>query len=279
MYSCKIDFDTGNVYLGDTVLDAWTDECFVKRIFPDFEHTHDFTGAATYAADIAMTIDDCHFNRMLIQFHKKRMELPPVIQDIYFFLDERPDWANNKLFRMTQAHTSGPDVRPGSTYRVTKPMVDILASDAFGGRQAHLRLRYNNATYSHNRTLNELMQKHATCRAGVVRLNDVPLVPGLKLGTQTRMRMMRQQHYLSSDFIDTPIEGQVEINTDKNGVITEILFRCHQFQSGSFRNNAAWLTLHYGSTDGDLVVQTAHGRAIFSPRAVGIKITFIPEGN
>ena len=277
MLKCRIDFETGAVFLRGTVLDQWTDEVFLKRVFPEFEHTHDFSGAATYAADIAMTIDDCHFNRIMIHCHKKRMELPPVIQEIYFFLDERPDWANNKLFRMTQAHTNGPDVRPGSTYRVSKPLVDILASDAFGGRQAHLRLRYNNAEYSYNRKLNTLMQKSATCRAGVVRLNGVPLVPGLKLGTQTTMRMMRQQHYLSSDFVDTPIEGQAEINTDKNGVITEILFRCHQFQSGSFRSNAEWLTLHYGSTNGDLVVRTEHGRAIFSPRAIGVKITFITE--
>ena len=277
MLSCKIDFNAGTVFLGGTVLDQWTDEVFLKRVFPEFEHTHDFSGAAVYAGDIAMTIDDCHFNRIMIHCHKKRLNLPPVIQEIYFFLDKRPDWADNKLFRMTQAHTDGPAVRPGSTYRVTTPIVDILASDAFGGRQAHLRFRYNNANYSYNRTLTPAQLEYASMRAGVIRLNGKTITPGTFLGVKMLMNMTRQKHWLASDFSQDALEGSAEINTDNNNKIREILFRCHQFERGSYSGNAKWLKLHFGSTDDDLIVHTSNGRVVFSPRAIGIKITFHPE--
>jgi hypothetical protein len=91
------------------------------------------------------------------------------------------------------------------------------------------------------------------------------------------MNMTRQKHWLASDFSQDALEGSAEINTDNDNRIREILFRCHQFELGSYSGNAKWLKLHFGSTDDDLIVHTSNGRVVFSPRAIGIKITFYPE--
>ena len=275
MLSCRIDFNAGTVFLGGTVLDQWTDETFLKRVFPEFEHTHDFSGAAVYSGDIAMTIDDCHFNRIMIHCHKKRLNLPPVIQEIYFFLDKRPNWADNKLFRMTQAHTDGPAVRPGSTYRVTTPIVDILASDAFGGRDAHLRFRYNNAEYSYNRKITPEQMKVATIRSGYIKLNGQVFGPGV-ISVPNRQGSMKNVTW-ESNFVMNNLHGDVEMDFSNDGTLHEIRFRTKFMWTEDSRSHAEWIAQHLGAINSDLIVHTAHGRVSFSPRAAGIKITYFPE--
>ena len=287
MQSCRIDFDSGRVYLGYTCLDQWTDEAFLKRVFSDFTHTHDFTGAAIYDGEIAMTLDDCHFNRIQIVCHKKRNNLPPVIQEIYFFLDARPDWADNKLFKMVQAHTNGPAVRPGSTYRITNPSVDILASDAFGGRDAHVRFRYNNAEYSYNRTVPAAQKHNLSMRAGVLHLDGGVIAPGMSilqcaqsmkrgLSRNTSRASIRVENVmLHSNFSSDSLTGDVEMYFNEKSEIKELLFRSNEFQYGT-RRLIDWLRWHLGSTDSDLIVQTPEYTVRFSARAVGIKVTYSP---
>ncbi len=287
MQSCKIDFASGHVYIGYTCLDQWTDEAFLKRVFSDFTHTHDFTGAAIYDGEIAMTLDDCHFNRIQIVCHKKRGNLPPVIQEVYFFLDVRPDWADNKLFKMVQAHTNVPAVRPGSTYRITHPNVDILASDAFGGRDAHIRFRYNNSEYSYNRTIPAAQRKYVGMRSGALHLDNGVIVPGMSilqcaqalrsgLARNTSRGTIRVEDVtLHSDFSSDVLKGDVELYFNDKSEIKELLFRSNEFQYGT-RRLIDWLRWHLGSTDSDLVVQTPEYSVRFSARAVGIKITYSP---
>ncbi|MBQ8806644.1 MAG: hypothetical protein IJZ68_09400 [Bacteroidaceae bacterium] len=287
MQSCRIDFTSGHVYLGYTVLDQWTDELFLKRVFPDFVHTHDFTGAAIYDGTIAMTMDDCHFNRIQIVCHKKRGDIPPTIQEIYFFLDARPDWADNKLFKMVQAHTNGPAVRPGSTYRITNPNVDVLASDAFGGRDAHVRFRYNNSEYSYNRTISASKRDTVSMRAGVIHLDGGAVFPGMSMlqfsqaikrglgrGVPGSGRIRIDNVELRGDFTPDSLHGDIEVGFNGKSELREILFRSNDFQYGGSRRLIDWLRWHFGNTDSDLVVCTAQGRVEFSPRAVGIKITY-----
>lgn len=288
MQSCRIDFASGHVYLGYTVLDQWTDEAFLKRVFPELIHTHDFTGATIYDGEIAMTMEDCHFNRIQIVCHKKRGDIPPVIKEIFFFLDARPDWADNKLFKLVQAHTNGPAVRPGSTYRITHPHVDILASDAFGGRDAHIRFRYNNSEYSHSRTIAESKKNVASMRAGILRMDGGVIFPGMSMlqfgnamkrglgrGIPGSGKIKMDDVELHSDFTLDYLRGDIEVAFNDKSEIREILFRSDDFEYGGSRRLIDWLRWHFGSTDGNLIVHTTQGTVEFSPRAIGIKITYI----
>lgn len=286
MRSCRIDFASGYVYLGDTVLDQWTDEVFLKRVFPELVHTHDFTGAAVYDGEISMTMDNCHFNRIQIVCHKKRGDIPPAIKEIFLFLDARPDWADNKLFKMVQSRTNGPAVRPGSTYRITHPEVDILASDAFGGRDAYIRLRYNNSEYSYSRTISAAKKNVASMRAGIIRIDGGTIFPGMSMlqfahamkrglgrGIPGSGRVTLEDVELHSDFTLDYLRGDIEVAFNDKSEIREILFRSGDFCGGS-RYLINWLRWHLGSTDDDLVVRTAQGCVQFSARSVGLKITY-----
>lgn len=287
MQSCKIDFASGHVYLGYTVLDQWTDETFLKRVFPELIHTHDFTGAAIYDGAIAMTMDNCHFNRIQIVCHKKHGDIPPVIKEIFFFLDARPDWADNKLFKMVQARTNGPAVRPGSTYRITHSHVDILASDAFGGRDAHIRFRYNNSEYSYSRTILESKKNVASMRAGILRIDGGTIFPGMSMlqfahamkhgfgrGIPGSGKIKMDDVELHSDFALDSLRGDIEVAFNERSEIREILFRSSDFEYGGSRRIIDWLRRHFGNTDDNLVVRTTNGCVMFSARSIGIKITY-----
>lgn len=280
MYSCKIDFHKGLVFLGHTVLDGWTDEVFMKRIFRDMKHTHDFTGAAVYEAPIEMRMDKCNFNRLMVVMHKKRLDLPPVIKEIYFFMDKRPDWANNELFRLVQSRTKGPAVRPGSLYQIDTPYVHITASDAIGSRGAHIRFRYDNAEYSYNRRLTPEQLKVASIRAGVVRINGEVIYPGIPFDVKLLMRSMRNASYLASDFVSgrapDKLEGKLELRGDNEGHVSEILFHSYDLSRTSLTADNTWLNLHLGDASDNLIVHTPNGRLCFTPFAGGMKIRLHP---
>ncbi len=283
MYSCKINFQKGLVFLGDTVLDGWTDEVFMKRVFGDMKHTHDFTGAAVYESPIAMHMGKCNFDRIMVVMHKKRLNLPPVIKEIYFFLDKRPDWANNELFHLVQSCTNGPSVRPGSIYQISNPYVDITASDAIGSRGAHIRFRYNNAEYSYNRRLTPEQLKIASIRAGVVRINGETIYPGIPFDLKLLMRSTRNRSYLASDFAygnsDDHLEGKLELRGDNDGRVTEIVFHSESLGRTYLKSDTVWPYLHLGSAGDSLIVHTANGRLCFTSFAGGIKIRLYPENN